>query len=102
MFDKGNSIPDLRTSSKKSNTNAKPKISRGKLRFLPLFYKELHDVDDDADFNDDDDDDGEPTHNGEVLQASPASLLAQNVLVLAKTEKHLKTIFRNVTFMAKE
>ena len=75
MFDKGNSIPDLRTSSKKSNTNAKPKISRGKLRFLPLFYKELHDVDDDADFNDDDDD-GEQTHNGEVLQASPAPLLA--------------------------
>ena len=97
MFDKGNSIPDLRTSSKKSNTNAKPKISRGKLRFLPLFYKELHDVDDDADFNDD-----ERTHNGEVLQASPAPLLAQDVLALAKTEKHLKAILRNVTFVAKE
>ena len=98
MFDKGNSIPDLRTSSKKSNTNAKPKISRGKLRFLPLFYKELHDVDDDADYNDD----GEPTHNGEVLQASPASLLAQDVLTLAKTEKHLKAIFRNVTLVIME
>ena len=55
-----------------------------------------------TDFNNDDDDDGERAHNGEVLQASPASLLAQNVLALAKTEKHLKTIFRNVTFVAKE
>ena len=36
LFDKGNSIPDLRTSSKKSNTNAKSKISRGELWFLPL------------------------------------------------------------------